>query len=68
VISYTMSGTTAVSSPASAEVSGAIVHVGGPLVLGPLQNSSPMTATAVVYHPASNESSISGTPVVKVHT
>jgi hypothetical protein len=65
----TVSGTTAVNSPASAEVSGAIVRVGGPIVQGSSQpKSTPMTATAVVYRATLSHSSVSGIPVEKVRT
>ena len=60
----TLTGPTVVNSPASEEVSGSIVRVGGPAGA----KSTPLTATAVVYSATSNQSSISGAPVMKVRT
>ena len=65
----TVSGGTGVNSPASAEVSGAIVRVGGPIGQGLSQPKSvPMTATAVAYRATSGQAAISGTPLVKIRT
>jgi hypothetical protein len=65
----TVSGPAAVNSLALVEVSGAIVRAGGPIVQDLSHpKSSPMTSTAVVYRATSSQSSISGTPVLKVRT
>lgn len=60
----TLTGPTAVNSPASEEVSGSIVRVGGPVG----SKSTPLTATAVAYRAGSNQLSISGAPVMKIRT
>jgi hypothetical protein len=62
-------GRMAVRSPASAQLSGFIVRVGGPVSPGGAQpNPVPVSATAVVFHATPGQASISGKPVAEVLT